>query len=108
MSNLRRHMDAKRIGLKPFLSRNLCRLGKVDGTPQACVAGLGGGTMCGIAGAVDLAGNRLLSGETLHAMADAILHRGPDEDGYFQADGISLANRRLSIVGLFDGKQPIS
>jgi asparagine synthase (glutamine-hydrolysing) len=41
-------------------------------------------------------------------MADAIVHRGPDEDGYFQADGISMANRRLSIVGLFDGRQPIT
>lgn len=64
--------------------------------------------MCGIAGAIDLAGNRLISEETLHAMADAIVHRGPDEDGYFQEYGVSLANRRLSIVGLADGRQPIS
>ncbi|MBI3823664.1 MAG: asparagine synthase (glutamine-hydrolyzing) [Planctomycetes bacterium] len=64
--------------------------------------------MCGIAGAIDLAGNRLVPTDVLHGMADAIVHRGPDEDGYFQADGVSLANRRLSIVGLFDGKQPIS
>jgi asparagine synthase (glutamine-hydrolysing) len=63
--------------------------------------------MCGIAGAIDLTGNRLLPEHVLHAMADAIVHRGPDEDGYFQADGVSLANRRLSIVGLFDGQQPI-
>jgi asparagine synthase (glutamine-hydrolysing) len=64
--------------------------------------------MCGIAGAIDLAGNRLIAAETLLRMADAIVHRGPEEDGYFQAEGISLANRRLSIIGLFDGKQPIS
>src|SRR5213596_1171319 len=64
--------------------------------------------MCGITGAVDLQGQRLLPAETLHAMADAIVHRGPDEDGYFQSGGVSMANRRLSIVGLFDGKQPIS
>ena len=64
--------------------------------------------MCGIAGAIDLAGNRWLPEGVLHAMADAIVHRGPDEDGYFQEDGVSLANRRLSIVGLFDGRQPIS
>lgn len=64
--------------------------------------------MCGIAGAIDLAGRRLVQPHVLHAMADAIVHRGPDEDGYFQDAGISLANRRLSIVGLFDGKQPIS
>src|SRR5438105_11177696 len=63
--------------------------------------------MCGIAGAIDLTGNRLLPEAALHAMADAIVHRGPDDDGYFQRDGVSLANRRLSIVGLFDGRQPI-
>ncbi len=40
-------------------------------------------------------------------MADAIVHRGPDEDGYLEAPGVGLANRRLSIVGLSDGKQPI-
>ena len=63
--------------------------------------------MCGIAGAIDLSGTRLLPSEALHAMADAIVHRGPDEDGYFRQDGVALANRRLSIVGLFDGRQPI-
>ena len=46
--------------------------------------------MCGIAGAIDLSGPRLLSAETLRAMADAIVHRGPDEDGYFREDGVSL------------------
>jgi asparagine synthase (glutamine-hydrolysing) len=63
--------------------------------------------MCGIAGAIDLSGLRLLPAAALRAMADAIVHRGPDEDGYFQRDGVSLANRRLSIIGLFDGRQPI-
>jgi asparagine synthase (glutamine-hydrolysing) len=63
--------------------------------------------MCGIAGAVDLSGNRLLPEAMLGAMAGAILHRGPDEDGFFRLDGVSMANRRLSIVGLFDGRQPI-
>ncbi len=40
-------------------------------------------------------------------MADALFHRGPDEDGYLEIPGLSLTNRRLSIVGLHDGKQPI-
>jgi asparagine synthase (glutamine-hydrolysing) len=44
----------------------------------------------------------------LRAMADAIVHRGPDEDGYFSRPGVALANRRLSIVGLADGRQPIA
>src|SRR5438445_755908 len=64
--------------------------------------------MCGIAGVVDLAGERPLADRVLRAMADSIVHRGPDEDGYFERQGIYLASRRLSIVGLFDGRQPIS
>jgi asparagine synthase (glutamine-hydrolysing) len=63
--------------------------------------------MCGIAGAIDLVDKRLVPEPVLRAMADAIIHRGPDEDGYLQQDGVSLASRRLSIVGLFDGRQPI-
>jgi asparagine synthase (glutamine-hydrolysing) len=40
-------------------------------------------------------------------MAEALVHRGPDEDGYLELPGLALASRRLSIVGLFDGRQPI-
>ncbi len=64
--------------------------------------------MCGIAGAIDLVGNRKLPRSVLESMADAIYHRGPDEDGYFLQDCVSMASRRLSIVGLEDGQQPIS
>jgi asparagine synthase (glutamine-hydrolysing) len=63
--------------------------------------------MCGIAGMIDLSGNRHASGDRLRAMADAIVHRGPDEDGYLEAPGLGFASRRLSIVGLLDGRQPI-
>jgi len=64
--------------------------------------------MCGIAGMFDLAGRRDPPKGMVRRMADAIYHRGPDEDGYLDRPGLSLANRRLSIVGLADGKQPIS
>lgn len=64
--------------------------------------------MCGIAGIIDLAGRKAAAPQTLRAMADALIHRGPDEDGSLLRDGISLASRRLSIVGLKDGQQPIS
>lgn len=58
---------------------------------------------------IDLTGQRRpVPAGTLEAMAAAILHRGPDEDGFLVRPGIGLANRRLSIVGLADGKQPIS
>ncbi len=57
---------------------------------------------------IDLSGEREAPPRIVPAMADAILHRGPDDDGYLEQPGLHLANRRLSIVGLADGKQPIS
>jgi len=64
--------------------------------------------MCGIAGIVDLRGHRPVPAGRLRRMADAMVHRGPDDEGYFTTDGVGLANRRLSIVGLADGRQPIT
>jgi asparagine synthase (glutamine-hydrolysing) len=64
--------------------------------------------MCGIAGVIDLQGSRPVPRHVLQAMAQAMLHRGPDEDGFFERPGLSLASRRLSIVGLADGRQPIA
>src|SRR6266550_4510354 len=63
--------------------------------------------MCGIAGVVDLAEEGRDYGDVVRAMAQAILHRGPDEDGYLNQSGVFLGSRRLSIVGLADGRQPI-
>jgi asparagine synthase (glutamine-hydrolysing) len=63
--------------------------------------------MCGIAGLIDLSGSRPIPPNLLTRMADAIVHRGPDDDGYLSEPGVGLANRRLSIIGLADGKQPI-
>jgi asparagine synthase (glutamine-hydrolysing) len=44
----------------------------------------------------------------LDAMAKNLHHRGPDEEGFLLRPGLGLASRRLSIVGLSDGRQPIS
>src|SRR5256885_1684515 len=63
--------------------------------------------MCGIAGIIDLSGERPAPGAALRAMAEAIVHRGPDEDGFLERPGVGFASRRLSIVGLADGRQPI-
>ncbi|HTU91336.1 MAG TPA: asparagine synthase (glutamine-hydrolyzing) [Gemmataceae bacterium] len=64
--------------------------------------------MCGIAGIIDLSGaNRPAPAGAIGAMAEAIYHRGPDEDGFLQRPGLAFASRRLSIVGLADGRQPI-
>jgi asparagine synthase (glutamine-hydrolysing) len=63
--------------------------------------------MCGIAGVID----STFSNETMQAvvkqMTDIITHRGPDDEGFFIADGIGLGMRRLSIIDLAGGQQPI-
>jgi len=41
-------------------------------------------------------------------MTQAIIHRGPDEEGYLLRPGLALGSRRLSIVGLADGQQPVT
>jgi asparagine synthase (glutamine-hydrolysing) len=64
--------------------------------------------MCGIAGIVDLTERRMIPEGALKAMARALIHRGPDEEGYFRRPGVELASRRLSIVGLADGQQPVA
>ena len=65
--------------------------------------------MCGIAGMIDLSSARRSAPPGVVArMAAAILHRGPDEDGYLERPGLHFGMRRLSIVGLADGQQPIS
>ena len=64
--------------------------------------------MCGIAGIIDLADQRPVAEEVLQRMARAIIHRGPDEEGFYLRPGLGLASRRLSIVGLADGQQPVT
>lgn len=63
--------------------------------------------MCGIAGVLDLAGERPIAEGVIQRMTDAIVHRGPDEEGFYQRPGLALGSRRLSIVGLADGQQPV-
>ncbi len=63
--------------------------------------------MCGLAGVLDLKGRRLPDRAMLQRMADALAHRGPDDDGFLVAPGVGLACRRLSIVGVSNGRQPI-
>ena len=64
--------------------------------------------MCGIAGMIDLTGRRPAPRGVVPGMARAIVHRGPDEDGFLDRPGLHLGMQRLSIVGLKDGKQPIT
>jgi asparagine synthase (glutamine-hydrolysing) len=63
--------------------------------------------MCGIAGYAGWNRARERSEADLVAMCDAIRHRGPDDAGYFVAPGVALGMRRLSIIDLEGGHQPI-
>jgi asparagine synthase (glutamine-hydrolysing) len=63
--------------------------------------------MCGIAGRLHLDGSPI-ERELLKRMADALIHRGPDGEGYFTEAGVGLAHRRLSIIDLDNGAQPMA
>lgn len=59
--------------------------------------------MCGIAGTVGFGDDDLIK-----AMTDAIAHRGPDGEGFFVGDGVCLGNRRLAILDVAGGSQPMT
>jgi asparagine synthase (glutamine-hydrolysing) len=59
--------------------------------------------MCGIAG---IMGSQRT--DAIKKMTDIMIHRGPDDSGYFHDDDIALGQRRLSIIDLNSGRQPIS
>ena len=61
--------------------------------------------MCGIVGIVNKDSN--INPEILKKMNSAIIHRGPDEDGFYTKENIGLAMRRLAIIDLAGGQQPI-
>jgi asparagine synthase (glutamine-hydrolysing) len=62
--------------------------------------------MCGIVGYVNN-GSRAVEREILARMNHEIIHRGPDEDGFFVKENVGLAMRRLAIIDLKGGQQPI-
>jgi asparagine synthase (glutamine-hydrolysing) len=62
--------------------------------------------MCGIAGLFSLSGKPVFEAE-IQSMCDAMPHRGPDDDGYYTAPGLALGMRRLSIIDLGGGHQPV-
>jgi asparagine synthase (glutamine-hydrolysing) len=63
--------------------------------------------MCGIAGLVYSDGRRPVDPALLRQMANTIAHRGPDADGFWTGPGAGLAHRRLSIIDLSTGDQPL-
>ncbi|HXH51318.1 MAG TPA: asparagine synthase (glutamine-hydrolyzing) [Terriglobia bacterium] len=64
--------------------------------------------MCGICGAVNFDRHQHIDRSALEAMNQQIVHRGPDEDGIYLSENVGLAMRRLRIVDLKTGQQPMS
>lgn len=64
--------------------------------------------MCGIAGILQFGHDANVDSAVLRRMCEVMAHRGPDDDGFFLRDKIGLGMRRLSIVDLATGHQPIS
>lgn len=64
--------------------------------------------MCGICGIFEYNRHTEIPGEIVHRMNQTMIHRGPDDGGVFVGPGIGLGHRRLSIIDLAGGHQPMS
>ncbi len=64
--------------------------------------------MCGIVGLINFDEQQSIKTEDLKTMADTIRHRGPDDDGYYIHKNVGLGFRRLSIIDLKAGHQPLA
>src|SRR5262249_14249777 len=67
----------------------------------------GHGSMCGIAGVLFADSSTPVENSVLRRMGESIAHRGPDAEGFLSEPGIGLVHRRLSIIDLAGGDQPI-
>jgi asparagine synthase (glutamine-hydrolysing) len=64
--------------------------------------------MCGITGLVHFNREKAIAPEVLKKMSDSIYHRGPDDEGHYIHQNVGLGFRRLSIIDLSTGHQPVS
>ena len=63
--------------------------------------------MCGICGIVNTDPSVQVQAGTIKRMTDSLIHRGPDEEGIFVDGPAALGHRRLSIIDLSTGQQPL-
>src|SRR5690348_5514218 len=63
--------------------------------------------MCGITGMVVADAARAIDPVRLRAMCRTLVHRGPDEDGYYLSEAVGLAVRRLAVIDVVHGQQPV-
>lgn len=64
--------------------------------------------MCGIVGKIALSSKATVDETLIRRMCGSIVHRGPDDEGVYVADGVGIGMRRLAIIDLKTGHQPIS
>jgi asparagine synthase (glutamine-hydrolysing) len=64
--------------------------------------------MCGICGFFEPSENRIVDRSVIKAMTDTIAHRGPDGEGIYCGAGVGLGHRRLSIIDVETGQQPLA
>ncbi len=64
--------------------------------------------MCGICGIYNFRTQRPVRADVLKAMNDTLVHRGPDDEGFYVSGPVGLGHRRLSIIDLEGGKQPMT
>lgn len=64
--------------------------------------------MCGIVGVLNFDRARPVDARTIEAMCRAMVHRGPDDEGVYIDRNVGLGNRRLSIIGVSTGHQPMA
>lgn len=64
--------------------------------------------MCGICGYVNIDGRPVTDNHVIEIMTESLFHRGPDDHGFFVKDNVALGHRRLSIIDIEGGHQPIS
>src|SRR6266540_2618425 len=63
--------------------------------------------MCGITGMVVADGARAIDPNRLRAMCRTLVHRGPDEEGFYVNGSVGLAVRRLAVIDVVHGRQPV-
>ena len=63
--------------------------------------------MCGLAGLFNQSGTAAIDAALLHTMTDALSHRGPDGDGFHVEPHVGLGHRRLAIIDIAGGQQPM-
>src|SRR5689334_12677918 len=64
--------------------------------------------MCGITGKINFDKENRMDVSELKRMTDVIFHRGPDDEGFYVKENVGLGFRRLSIIDLSTGHQPLA